>query len=317
MGGEVEIKRCQLCPRKCGVDRSGGRTGWCRAGAKPRIYRWGPHFGEEPPISGERGAGTIFFSRCTLRCEYCQNWRWSQEGEGEDVDVDRLVQIMRKLAVDGCHNWDLVTPTPWLPFIAEARNRYQTIDKLLPFVYNSSGFESLEVLNEYAELADIALTDLRYSSPALSQAASGSSEYVELARAALLWFCARLGPLETDSAGIAMRGVICRLLVLPGHPGEAIGNLRWIADTIGPELAVSVMSQYTPDWKAVGDGDWGRKITEAEYGAVVEEAQRLGFETCWTQPMDAEGDEEKKTLLGSEMSAGEGSAGLKRTGNKQ
>ena len=307
MSDDPTISSCALCPRRCGADRSGGALGWCRAGARTCIFRWGPHFGEEPPISGTRGAGTIFFSRCTLRCLYCQNWRWSQQGEGEEFDIDGLVGIMRGLAEAGCHNWDLVSPTPWLPFIAEARRRYAKVDNLLPFVYNSSGVESPEVLAKYAELADVALTDLRYSTPALAQAASGSAEYVEAARASLLWFCARLGPLETDDDGIARRGVICRLLVLPGHPEEAIANLRWMADNIGPELSVSIMSQYTPAWRAVGNGEWGRKVTREEYAMVTDEAERLGFEAGWTQPLDTAGDDD--SLLGSEMSAGEGRVG--------
>lgn len=311
MSGDPEITQCRLCPRRCGVNRAAGARGWCRGGGVPRIYRWGPHFGEEPPISGTRGAGTIFFSHCTLRCLYCQNWRWSQEANGTDFDVDGLVSIMRKLAMDGCHNWDLVSPTPWLPFIEEARLRYGKLDKLLPFVYNSSGFESLDVLNDYAGLADVALADLRYSTPELARVASGSAEYVEAARAALLWFCARLGPLSTDGEGIAERGVICRILVLPGHAGEAVDNLRWIADNIGPELDVSLMSQYTPAWRAVENGDWGRKVSAAEYALVTDEARRLGFESCWTQPLGAEGDD---TLLGCEMSAGEGRAGGTKAG---
>lgn len=314
MSGDPEIQSCRLCPRRCGANRSGGVTGWCRSGGELRIYRWGPHFGEEPPISGTRGAGTIFFSNCTLRCLYCQNHPWSQEGRGEAYGVDGLVGIMRKLAADGCHNWDIVSPTPWLPFIAEARRKYAELDKLLPFVYNSSGFESLETLDRYSELADIALTDLRYSTPKLAEAASGSAEYVEAARSALLWFCARLGPLETDDNGIARRGTICRLLVLPGHSGEAIDNLRWIADNIGPELDVSIMSQYTPAWKAVGDPVWGRRITAEEYALVTDEAGRLGFESCWIQPLDAGVDGE---LLGCRMSAGEGRTGETKSGTEK
>ncbi|MBR0056089.1 MAG: hypothetical protein IJP66_02060, partial [Kiritimatiellae bacterium] len=303
----AEIRNCQLCPRRCGANRAAGRLGWCRSGATPRVFRWGPHFGEEPPISGTRGAGTIFFSRCTLRCLYCQNWPWSQDGAGEDIDSRRLAEIMLDLKAKGCHNWDLVSPTPWLPFIAEARKHCAAVDKLLPFVYNSSGFESPGVLAEYAELADVALVDLRYSTPALAQAASGCAEYVQAARETLLWFCARLGPLETDEAGIARGGVICRLLVLPGHAGEAVENLRWIADNVGPELDLSIMSQYTPAWRAVQNGEWGRRVTDAEYALVTAEAERLGFESCWIQPHGAAG--ESDNLMGFNMSAGDGPAG--------
>lgn len=314
MNPSPTITSCRLCPRRCGANRSAGELGWCRSGGALRVFRWGPHFGEEPPISGTRGAGTIFFSNCTLRCLYCQNWRWSQEGAGEEMDPARLAEIMLKLKADGCHNWDLVSPTPWLPFIEEARRRVAEVANLLPFVYNSSGFESPEVLDRYAGLADVALTDLRYSTPELAKAASGSAEYVGVARAALLWFCARLGPLETDDDGLARRGVICRILVLPGHAGEAIDNLRWIADNIGPELDVSLMSQYTPAWRAVGNGDWGRRLSEEEYASVTMEAERLGFESCWTQPLGAEGD---GNLLGCEMPAGEGRVGGTNAGTEK
>lgn len=274
-----------------------------------RLYRWGPHFGEEPPLAGTNGAGTLFFSHCTLNCLYCQNFPWSQEQKGEDVTPERLAQIMIELKQKGCHNWDLVSPTPWLPLIREAVSLIPDSDKTLPFVYNSSGFESLDTLDEYSDLIDIALTDLRYSTPELAKAASGSAEYVDTARKALYWYCTHLGPLETDDEDIAMRGVICRLLVLPGHPEEAVNNLRWIADNIGPELCVSIMSQYTPAWRAVGNGEWGRKVTEAEYGIVTEEAERLGFETGWIQPFESADD---NSLLGCEMSAGEGQAGRKQ-----
>lgn len=274
-----------------------------------RLYRWGPHFGEEPPLSGTNGAGTLFFSHCTLNCLYCQNFPWSQEQKGDDVTPERLAQIMIELKQKGCHNWDLVSPTPWLPLIREAVSLIPDSDKTLPFVYNSSGFESLDTLDEYSDLIDIALTDLRYSTPELAKAASGSAEYVDTARKALYWYCTHLGPLETDDEDIAMRGVICRLLVLPGHPEEAVNNLRWIADNIGPELCVSIMSQYTPAWRAVGNGEWGRKVTEAEYGIVTEEAERLGFETGWIQPFESADD---NSLLGCEMSAGEGQAGRKQ-----
>lgn len=274
-----------------------------------RLYRWGPHFGEEPPLSGTNGAGTLFFSHCTLNCLYCQNFPWSQEQKGEDVTPERLAQIMIELKQKGCHNWDLVSPTPWLPLIREAVSLIPDSDKTLPFVYNSSGFESLDTLDEYSDLIDIALTDLRYSTPELAKTASGSAEYVDTARKALYWYCTHLGPLETDDEDIAMRGVICRLLVLPGHPEEAVNNLRWIADNIGPELCVSIMSQYTPAWRAVGNGEWGRKVTEAEYGIVTEEAERLGFETGWIQPFESADD---NSLLGCEMSAGEGQAGRKQ-----
>lgn len=300
------LKACKLCPRHCGVDRLSGKQGFCGAGNQIRIYRYGPHFGEEPPISGEKGSGTLFFSHCTLKCLYCQNYPWSQQWQGEDITVARLTEIMDEMYVKGCHNWNLVTATQWLPFVREAAAPLIKTGKRLPFVFNTSGYESLETLEEYSDLIDIALTDLRYSTSDLARRGSAAADYVEASRRALLWFCSKLGPLDVDNDGIAKRGVICRLLVLPGHPEEAIDNLRWIADNIGPELDVSIMSQYTPVYKAKDNGEFGRKVTEEEYELVTDEADRLGFENGWIQPYEAGASD---SLIGCDMTAGEGTVG--------
>ena len=300
------FKSCTLCPRMCGADRTAGRTGVCGAGAKLRLFRYGPHHGEEPPISGERGSGTLFFSHCPLKCLYCQNYPWSQQGQGEDITVARLTEIMAELRDKGCHNWNLVTATQWLPLVREAAVPLIASGKRLPFVYNTSGYERLETLEEYADLIDIALTDLRYATPELARRGSAAADYVDVARRALLWFCSRLGPLDVDVEGIARKGVICRLLVLPYHPEEAIANLRWIAENIGTELDVSVMSQYTPVHRAAQNGEFGRRVTREEYEMVTDEAERLGFENGWIQPYE---DDASSSLIGCEMSAGEGVVG--------
>lgn len=295
------LSRCVLCPRMCGADRAAGQTGVCGSGAVPRIYRYGPHFGEEPPISGTCGSGTIFFSHCPLDCLYCQNFPWSREGRGEDMGPERIAGIMESLRDAGCHNWNLVTATQWLPYVREAAHIVH--GGRLPFVFNTSGYERLETLDEYSGLIDIALTDLRYSTPSLAQRASGAADYVDIARKALLWFCLRLGPLDCDGDGIARRGVICRLLVLPGHPEEAIGNLRWIAENVGTELDISVMSQYTPVYRAAECGEFARRVTREEYDAVTDEAERLGFENGWIQPY---GEDAADSLVGADMKPGEG-----------
>ncbi len=181
---------CELCPRRCAADRfrPGGRPGFCGAGDCPRVFRWGPHFGEEPPITGERGSGCVFFSRCTMKCLYCQNSPWSWRGEGEDVSVARLADIMRSLAVeDRVENWNLVSPTPYLPFIREAARILAHEGVRLPFVWNSSGYERVETLEEYADLCDCALFDLRYSRDETALAASAAPGYVAAARAAVKW----------------------------------------------------------------------------------------------------------------------------------
>ena len=300
------LSHCRLCPRRCGADRLRGARGFCGAGAAPRIYRFGPHFGEEPPITGTRGSGTVFFSHCTLRCSYCQNYPWSQEHRGEDFDVEGLTGILEGLARRGCHNWNLVSPTPWLPQIRAAAAPLIKRDLRLPFVYNTSGFESLETLEAYRDLADIALTDLRYAREATAAQASEGAGYVAAARAAMKWFWKALGRLETDDDGIAVRGTICRLLVLPGHAGEAVDSLRWLARSIGTEVHVSVMSQYTPLHRAATQDGWNRRVTVAEYRRVPDAAADLGFESGWIQPHVAA---ETTEMLGCEMPAGEGAVG--------
>lgn len=303
----TDLEACALCPRRCGINRAAGQTGYCRAGVKPRIFRYGPHHGEEPPIAGERGSGTVFFSHCTLRCIYCQNHPWSQEHLGEDKEIEELSAIFRRLAEIGCHNWNLVSPTPWLPQIKKAVESVIKDGIFLPFVYNTSGFESVETLRRYADLADIALIDLRYSQ--IKSAAEGSDApgYVAAARESLLWFWRNLGPLETDADGIARRGVICRLLALPGRTGEVVDNLRWLAENTGTGIAVSVMAQYTPVAGALGKPGWDRKVRADEYRLIENAIAEFGFEEGWVQEIE---EESKKDLLGRNMPAGEGAVGV-------
>ncbi len=304
---EKALAVCTLCPRACGVDRRVNATGYCRAGRLTRVYRYGPHFGEEPPISGTRGSGTLFFSHCTLRCVYCQNHPWSQgEFKGEDLSEEALRAIFRQLAEKRCHNWNLVSPTPWLPQIRAAVAPLIRAGVSLPFVYNTSGFESLETLEAFSELADIALIDLRYATTESAACGSDARQYVKSAREALLWFWNRLGPLQTNSEGIATRGVICRLLALPGRVQEAVDNLEWLAEQVGSKIHISVMSQYTPVHRALHLEGWDRKVTAQEYDMLTEAAGDLGFEDGWLQEFEGEAPAD---LLGQEMPAGEGVVG--------
>jgi len=302
-----ELTNCTLCPRECGVNREVGQVGYCRAGAAPRVFRYGPHFGEEPPITGERGSGAIFFSHCTLRCIYCQNHPWSQEGKGEDLSIDELSSVFEQIHDQGCHNWNLVSPTPWLPQIKEAVNPLIRTGKILPFVYNTSGFESERTLKQYNDLIDIALVDLRYASQASALAGSDAAQYVKKARASVKWFWNELGPLELKSDGTAVRGVICRILALPGRIDEAISNLEWIAANAGNDMHISVMSQYTPVHRALKQNGWNSRVQQHEYEKLTEAAADLGFENGWIQ--EFEGDV-PADLLGQEMPSGEGSVGV-------
>lgn len=289
---------CQLCPRKCGK-----RPGYCGAADSPRVFRWGPHFGEEPPITGERGSGCVFFSRCTMKCLYCQNSPWSWKGEGVDKTIPELTAIFRELAVkDKVENWNLVSPTPYLPFIREAVQPLFKEGIRLPFVWNSSGYERVETLEEYKDLCDWALFDLRYSNNETAVKASSAPGYVEASRAAVKWAFER--SVEVGVRSEEWRKLIVRILVLPGHADEAIENLAWLATELSNEIPVSIMAQYTPAYKALETPPFDRAVTKEEYESVTEAAADFGFENGWIQGYEA--SDPKLALLGENMSADHG-----------
>ena len=253
---------------------------------------------------GPHGSGCVFFSRCTMKCLYCQNSPWSWNGEGEDIPVERLTAILRDLAVkDRCSNWNLVSPTPYLPFIREAAAPLLAEGIRLPFVWNSSGYETVETLAAYQDLCDIALVDMRYASDATARAASAAPGYVAANRAAIRYLHDALGPLDSDAPGAATRGVIVRILVLPGHAEEAAENLAWLAGEGFTDLHVAVMSQYTPVYKARETPPFDRPVTEEEYDLVAEAAEDFGFTRGWVQGFESSG---VSNLLGEQMAPGHG-----------
>ena len=300
----LSLSRCRLCPRCCEIDRRAGRRGYCRAGDTLEVYRVAPHHGEEPPLSGARGSGTIFFSRCTLRCGYCQNYPWSQEAQGCRCSLAEFVGQLKALHAQGCHNWNLVSPTPWLPLIAAGLDAAKKDGVMLPVVYNTSGFEREEVLEDFGGYVDIYLPDLRYADERTARLASDADGYVAAARCGVGRMWEQAGPLRVNRHGVAVSGVICRILVLPGHAHEAVESLEWLADTTHAEVAVSVMSQYHPAYRAadgrLGAG-WERTIRAAEYETVCSAVERLGFRHGWVQDF---GHETAQHLLGCNMAEG-------------
>ena len=297
----ADLSACALCPHRCGADRTAGDRprGFCGAGDRPRLFRWGPHFGEEPPITGERGSGCVFFSRCTMKCAYCQNSPWSWRGEGRDMSVDELASIMRDMAVsDRVENWNLVSPTPYLPFVREAAKRLEGEGIRLPFVWNSSGYERVETLEEYAELCDCALFDLRYANDKTAARLSSAPGYVQAARDAVRWAWARTPRRD------ALPRLVARVLVLPGLADEAIESLAWLATEVSNEVPVSVMAQYTPAYLAREMPPLDRPVTREEYESVTEAAADFGFENGWIQGYEA--SDPKLALLGENMTAEHG-----------
>ncbi len=279
-------KACNLCPRQCGVNRAAGQKGYCGAGCQAQVFSYGTHPGEEPPLSGTRGSGTVFFSRCTLRCLYCQNYPWSQEGKGDTCSVEELAAIFRRLREEGCHNWNLVSPTPWLPMILPALELAGRNGQRLPVVYNTSGFERVETIHALAGIVDVYLTDLRYARRKTALAGSEAPEYIDIARSALMKMWRQVGALRSDAQGLAVSGVICRLLILPGRADEVSETLEWLADAVGTGIALSVMAQYTPAYQAVTRHPWNRRISVDEYRQVCRTIEALGFSQGWIQDYD-------------------------------
>ncbi len=274
---------CNLCPHDCGVNRLRGEAGFCGAGVKPKIASASVHRGEEPPISGTRGSGTIFFSHCTLRCLFCQNFPISQMGNGEEVGTSALAARMLKLQRRGVHNINLVTPGHYLPQILAALWLAVPQGFKLPLVWNSSGYEKAEVLSLLDGVVDIYLPDMKYSDEGPAVELSSAPGYRDFNRAAVLEMFRQGGHLELDPDGIAVRGVIVRHLVLPEGKAGSGETLGWIAENLGRETHVALMNQYFPAYKTAGVAGIGRKITGEEYAEAVEALEAAGLENGWIQ----------------------------------
>ncbi len=281
------LRACVLCPRRCSKDRLAGQVGWCRAGALPRIASWHVHRWEEPPISGERGSGTIFFSYCTARCLFCQNYPISQLGVGNEVTAGRLAEMMLELQGKGVHNVNLVTPTHYVPQFLEALLLAIPQGFRLPIVYNTSGYDSLETLRLLDGVVDIYLPDAKYADDAVAKRLSGYVDYVAADRAALQEMVRQVGEdVILDEGGIAQRGVIVRHLVLPAGLSQTPEVLRWLAQHLSARIHVSLMDQYFPAHHAVGHKELGRKITSEEYDAALAAFHEAGLENGWLQEHD-------------------------------
>lgn len=286
---------CTLCPRRCGAERTaeaGG--GFCRMPAGLRVARAMLHRWEEPPISGRNGAGTVFFSGCTLGCVYCQNGDISAGGFGKDISTARLREIFEELIGQGAHNIELVTPTHFLPWILPALTPRLPV----PVVYNCGGYERVETLRTLEGLVDVYLPDLKYADRALAAELSGAADYFPVACQAIREMFRQVGPYVLED-GLLTRGVVIRHLVLPGYLDNTRQVLDWIAETFGPgDVLVSLMSQYTPTNNMTGR--LARRVTAAEYRAAAAYMRNCGItdgfvqertsaEEAYTPAFDGEG----------------------------
>ena len=277
---------CELCPRRCRADRAHGGTGVCGAGARLKLARAALHFWEEPPISGEGGSGTVFFSGCPLKCVYCQNHEISTGNFGLEVDEGRLSEIMLELQGQGAHNVNLVTATHWAHLLpgAVAAARERGLD--VPIVYNTSGYELEAAVAELGDVVDVWLTDFKYADAALARSLSHVEDYPGVAARALSRMVAeveRRGGELADADGLMKRGVIVRHLVLPGHVKDSMRVLDEVWRVAG-DVPISVMNQYTPNarMRAAG-GELARAVTEDEYERVLDHADDLGFTRMFWQ----------------------------------
>lgn len=278
---------CNLCPRKCNVDRAAGERGFCGQTAEIFAARAALHFWEEPCISGTNGSGTVFFSGCNLRCIYCQNRQIALGNEGQAITVARLSEIFLELQEKGAHNVNLVTPSHYVPQIREALITAKKQGLTLPIVYNTGGYEEVETLRTLNGLIDVYLPDLKYRSSAPAARFSNAADYFEKASRALLEMYAQVGdPIFDEATGLMRRGMIVRHLLLPGQVGESKRVLRWLHDTFGNHVFVSVMNQYTPMPQVLSDPafeDVARKVTDAEYERLLEFADKIGIERGFRQ----------------------------------
>ncbi len=262
---------CHLCPRECGVDRS-EKAGYCGMGENPRLARAALHFWEEPCISGTQGSGTVFFSGCTLRCAYCQNYSISHQGEGKEISVSRLADIFRMLEDQGAHNINLVTATPFIPAVLSALEMYRPA---IPIVWNSGGYEKAETIKRLEGAVDIYLPDFKHFSPRLAKLCAGAPDYFDHAAGAIAQMRRQTGPALYDEKGIMKKGTLIRHLILPGCTMDSCRVLRYIAENI-PDTPVSLMRQYSPvPWCDIPGLD--RKITDQEYDRVLACYQELGL----------------------------------------
>ncbi|MBN1913487.1 MAG: radical SAM protein [Candidatus Omnitrophica bacterium] len=277
------LKDCSICPRKCSVNRLRGQKGTCRIGLFARVYSYLAHHGEEPPVSGSRGSGTIFFSGCNMRCVYCQNYEFSQSDKGKDVTANELAGIMLELQKEGVHNINLVTPTHVLPQILEALDIAVKKGLNIPLVYNTSGYEDKDVIRILEGIVDIYLVDMRYADRELSEKYSKAKDYPEYNREAVLEMHRQVGTAKIDEEGLIDKGLIIRHLVLPNNLSGTEEIARFLRDEVSQNTYVSLMSQYAPYYKAPDFSEINRRITLKEYLDAQKLLSDYGIENGWIQ----------------------------------
>jgi putative pyruvate formate lyase activating enzyme len=280
---------CRLCPRECMARRLEGQIGYCKAGSSLKIAAWSHHRGEEPPISGVSGSGTIFCSHCTLSCMFCQNFPFSQLGNGNLFSAQEFAPILSKLAAEKVHNFNFVTPGHYLPLLLESWSMASEEARALPLVYNCSGYEHPALLELLDGIIDIYIPDIKYANDRIAKELSDCPDYVTNNRRSLKTMYEQVGELQLDDNQIATKGLIIRHLVLPDQLAGTKESLKWIKNNLGTGVAISLMCQYFPAFKAFNHSSLNRKITDNEYSQVLKAAEELGFINLWVQDPEERG----------------------------
>lgn len=271
------LESCRLCPRCCGVNRLDGELGQCHTANEAVVSSCGPHFGEEAPLVGKHGSGTIFFTNCNLRCVFCQNYSISQLGEGERVSKEELALMMLSLQARGCHNINLVSPTHVVPQILEALEIAIESGLHVPLVYNSGGYDSVETLRVLDGIVDIYMPDMKYGEENIARELSGIDDYPQVNKAAIREMHRQVGDLQTSLEGVAQRGLLVRHLILPKGLAGTKDVVDFIAREISPNTYVNIMAQYHACYKAYEIPSLAMPISKAEFQEAVELAYQAGL----------------------------------------
>lgn len=271
------LKECRMCPNDCGVDRTQGPAGKCQAGAQVVLGAAEAHRGEERCISGQAGSGTVFFTGCNLRCIHCQNFAISQQGDGEAMSDENLADVFLQIRNAGCHNLNLVTPTPWLASILAALVSAADRGFRLPLVYNTSAFDSPLALDLLDGIVDIYLPDLKTTDQRIARAYHRTGAYVDAARQAIVRMQSQVGDLRLDEEGIAVRGLIVRHLILPEGADDSIRSLQWLKENVSEKVAVSLLTHYRPAHRATAHKVLRRPPAREEIARVFDAARDMAI----------------------------------------
>lgn len=286
-----QLDACTICPHRCNINRNSGQVGRCKATNKVKIALYSTHDFEEPCISGENGSGTVFFSNCNLNCIYCQNYKISQLGKGEEITIEKLAQIFLSQQQKNVENINLVTPTSYVAQIIEAIKIAKKNGLKIPIVYNTNSYETVETIEMLKGYVDVYLPDLKYFENDLGKKYSNINNYFEVATKAIEEMVKQVGKPKLNERGILEKGVIIRHLVLPNNIENSKKVLKWIKDNLADKVYVSIMAQYFPTYKAKENEELNRKLTKEEWAEIEEYIEKIGIENGYIQEL---GDHEEE-----------------------